>query len=160
MTCNGKAISKVMGVLWRFDAVEWRVKSCWVCISEESSAFYVWKVIGISVTWPICVGNLQPASVYTWVWCLRHITMLSLVPLEWFKIFTLCTHPLNKLTHKNKPFIFGLEQIEAHCRKPQRSTFQIPHPMCHWLFIDCSCHSHHWHILHCYRISPLSMQYW
>jgi hypothetical protein len=43
----------------------------------KSLSCYVQKVVGISVTWLMCVGNLWPASVYTWVWCLRHISVSS-----------------------------------------------------------------------------------
>jgi hypothetical protein len=42
--------------------------------SEKLSTLYVWRVISFSVTWLICFGNLQPALVYMWVWCLSHIT--------------------------------------------------------------------------------------
>jgi hypothetical protein len=60
-----------------FDALEWRVKCQWVCMCKESSGC-MQEVIGIPVSWPICVRNLWPASVYTWVWCLRHITVAFL----------------------------------------------------------------------------------
>jgi hypothetical protein len=45
-----------------------------LAVCRKSLSCYVQKVVSSSITWLICVGNLQPALVYTWVWCLRCIT--------------------------------------------------------------------------------------
>jgi hypothetical protein len=41
--------------------------SCSRMESEKSLSLYMQGVISFSVTWLICVGNLQPALVYVWV---------------------------------------------------------------------------------------------
>jgi hypothetical protein len=59
-------------VLRGFDAVEWRAYCCQLCRCGELSSF--------CLTWPLCVGNLRPASVYTWIqcqWCIIGLSVYS-----------------------------------------------------------------------------------
>jgi hypothetical protein len=65
--------------LWGFDMLEWRAKSWQVCMCGESSVFCMREVIGFCITWPIYIGNLQPALVYAWIQCLWHINVSHLL---------------------------------------------------------------------------------
>jgi hypothetical protein len=93
MTCNGMAVSKVIG--WEMIAISGR---CYGKNGEEDVIdFGCVKCcrIGILRTWPIYVGTIRPASVYAWRRCLWRITALG------------CIHiPLNQTQH-NVHFVDG-----------------------------------------------------
>jgi hypothetical protein len=73
-------------------------------MSGESSSSYTQEVVGILVTWPICIGKLQPASVYAWVWCLSYVSALF------------------DLTMKDVGFIWGLPQEDSFMKLKELIT--------------------------------------
>jgi hypothetical protein len=42
--------------------------------AESRGLFVHGKSLSFCLNWPICVRNRWPASVYTWMWCLWHIS--------------------------------------------------------------------------------------
>jgi hypothetical protein len=90
-------------------------------------SFCMWRVVSIFITWLICIGNLRPPLVYTWVWCLRRITVYT-------KSTTFCS-PFYRIKPSQCP-VFSVCPA-CYCLYPiSCATFLsliifkiIPHPM-------------------------------
>jgi hypothetical protein len=85
-------------------------------------------------------------------------TFLGMVGVVWIfiKNFSLCAHPLIKLTRKGEPFIFGQEQIQV---QEDLKTALLESPaLRHRLHLIHLCHTSHRHFLHSHWLLTMPMQ--
>jgi hypothetical protein len=86
---------------------------------RESSAFCMQEVVSFSVTWLISVENLWPALVYTWIWYLLCILLLT-------ETMTVPSHPhvfISTIGAKLEKNV----RVEPHCSHMYKVIVRQPH---------------------------------